>query len=111
MNTHRIRWLVPVLWIPAFGLGQAQAACTDADRKDMRWGGMSDARITGICGEPESATPKPARSPKRPAPPPVQSRLCQTEATRCVLAESDAPGTNCWCITPSGPSSGVLVVR
>jgi hypothetical protein len=37
------------------------------------------------------------------------SNICQTPSMICVLSQSGAVGTPCWCIGPSGPIKGVLV--
>lgn len=52
-------------------------------------------------GQRQDTTPAPPA--KRP---PRMSNRCYTPAINCVQFEREPVGTDCWCVTPFGPSFG-----
>lgn len=97
--------------------GAALADCTPQDRREMRDGGMSEARIRHFCNAPQPrarAAPVPATRPAAPASAASasrQSNLCQTQLTSCALKLEGAVGATCWCNTASGPARGRLAAQ
>jgi len=77
------------------------AACSEADRQQMKSGGMDEARVEALCG-----SNKPA--PRKVLPPAI-GKTCQTEEMRCPLPEPGKLADTCWCSGPAGAVSGVVV--
>lgn len=84
-------------------LSNAFAECTALDVSQMRAKGFNDFDIMRICGNanPDNSPPMEV------APPPTN--ICQTPNMWCVLNQFGPAGAPCWCATPYGPVSGVLV--
>lgn len=57
-------------------------------------------------GNPAQTLPRPATP--REAPAPRASDRCYTPAANCILADSQRVGSQCWCVTPFGPSYGTV---
>lgn len=77
------------------------AYCTEDERERMRNSGFSDVQIQRICSGDANSAPG--------AQPSQLSNICQTPNMGCILNQTGAVGTSCWCTTPYGPVQGILV--
>ncbi|MFM9433890.1 hypothetical protein ACFDR9_000936 [Janthinobacterium sp. CG_23.3] len=87
--------------------GAALADCTARDRRDMREGGMNEARIRHFCSTLEHRA-REAPAPASAASASRQSNICLTQLTSCALNRAGAVGATCWCNTAAGPARGRL---
>jgi hypothetical protein len=83
--------------------GDVMADCTPRDVEQMRSRGFNDFEIMRICGSPNRNHALPSFG----LPPPTN--ICQTPNMWCVINQYGPVGASCWCVTPYGPVSGVLV--
>ena len=90
----------------------ARAACTPEELRQLQAGNATERQIRQLCADrpateiqlPPSVGPDDVAAAQRA--PRGRSDRCYTPALNCILMEYQRTGSQCWCVTPFGPSYG-----